>query len=77
MRLKFIQIIMLEDKALATKGPKMRDGRVAFKAKHKGGQIQDRVQKNLVGDTTCSDDSIGPKASRSLMLIEHRLCDLN
>jgi hypothetical protein len=46
MRLKFVQIAMLQDKALATKRPEMRDGRLASKAKLKGGQIQDQVHEN-------------------------------
>jgi hypothetical protein len=53
---------MLQDKALV---------------KLKGGQIQDRVQENSIGDMTCSADSISPKASRSLILIEHRPYHLN
>jgi hypothetical protein len=68
---------MLQDKALATKRPEMRDGRLASKAKLKGGQIQDRAYKNLIGDITCNADSISLKASRSLMLIEHRPYHLN
>jgi hypothetical protein len=76
-RLKFLQIAMLQEKALAAKRPEMRDGRLASKAKLKGGQIQDRAQENLIGDITSSADSIGPKASRSLMLIEHHPCYLN
>jgi hypothetical protein len=39
MRLKFVQIAMLQDKALATKRHEMRDGQVASKAKLKGDQI--------------------------------------
>jgi hypothetical protein len=35
MRLKFVQIVTLQDKALATKRPEMRDGRLASKAKLK------------------------------------------
>jgi hypothetical protein len=38
-RLKFIQIAMLQDKALATKSLEMRDRRLASKAKLKGGQM--------------------------------------
>jgi hypothetical protein len=55
----------------------MRDGRLVSKAKLKGGQIQDRVQENLIGDITCSVDSIGPKASRSLMHIKYHPYHLN
>jgi hypothetical protein len=77
MRFKFIHIAMLQDKALATKRPEMRDGWLASKAKLKGGQSQDRAHENSIGDITCSVDSISPKASRSLMLIEHHPCHLN
>jgi hypothetical protein len=38
-KLKFIQIAMLQDKALATKRPEMKDRRLASKAKLKGGQM--------------------------------------
>jgi hypothetical protein len=47
----------------------MRDGMPASKAKLKRRQIQDRAHEDLIGDITCSVDSIGPKASVSLMLI--------
>jgi hypothetical protein len=77
MRLKFIQIAMLQDKELTTKRPEMRDVWLASKMKLKGGQILDRVQENLIGDITYNADSIGPKAYRSLMLIEHHPCYLN
>jgi hypothetical protein len=40
---KFIQIAMLQDKALATKRPELRDERLASKAKLKGSQMQDRA----------------------------------
>jgi hypothetical protein len=39
MRLKLIQIAMLQDKALATKRPKMRDERLPSKAKLREGQM--------------------------------------
>jgi hypothetical protein len=39
MRLKFIRISMLQDKALATKRPEMRDRRLLSKAKLKGGEM--------------------------------------
>jgi hypothetical protein len=68
---------MLQDKALATKRPEMRDGQLASKAKLKRGQIQNRALENSIGDITCSADSIEPKTSRSLMLIEHHPCHLN
>jgi hypothetical protein len=41
MRLIFVQIAMLQDKALATKRPEMRDERLVSKVKLKRGQIQD------------------------------------
>jgi hypothetical protein len=68
---------MLQDKKLVAKRPEMRDGRLASKAKLKGGPIQDRVLENSIGDITCNADSIDPKASRSLKLIKHRSCHLN
>jgi hypothetical protein len=39
MRLKFIQIATLQDKALTTKRLEMRDRKLASKMKLKGGQI--------------------------------------
>jgi hypothetical protein len=42
-RLKLIQIATLQDKALATKRPEMRDGRLASRAKLKTGQMQNRA----------------------------------
>jgi hypothetical protein len=68
---------MLQDTALATKRPEIRKGRLASKAKLKGGQIQDQAQEILIRDITCSADSIGPKAPMILMLIEHCHCHLN
>jgi hypothetical protein len=41
VRLKLIQIATFQNKALATKSPEMRDGRLASKAKLEGSQIQD------------------------------------
>jgi hypothetical protein len=38
-RLKFIQVVMLQDKALVTKRLEMRDRRLASKAKLKVGQM--------------------------------------
>jgi hypothetical protein len=73
----FVQIATLQDKALAIKRPKMRDGWLASKAKLKGDQVQDRAQKNSIGDIICSADSISPKTSWSLMLIEYRPYHLN
>jgi hypothetical protein len=39
-RLKLIKIAMFQDKALASKRPKMRDRRLSAKTKLKGGQMQ-------------------------------------
>jgi hypothetical protein len=77
MGLKFAQIATLQDKALPIKRPEMRDGRLASKKKLKGSEIQDRAHEHSIGDITCSADSIDPKASRSLMLIEHHPYHLN
>jgi hypothetical protein len=77
MRLKLIQIVMFQDKALATKRPKMRDGWLASKAKLKGSQIQDRAQDDSILDITCSVDRVCPKVSMSPMLIEHHPSHLN
>jgi hypothetical protein len=60
-RLKFVQIVTLQDKVLATEWPEMRDVWLASKAKLKGGQIQDRAQENSTGDITYTADSINPK----------------
>jgi hypothetical protein len=64
-------------KAFVSKRSEMRDRRFASKAKLKGGQMQDRAQKNLIRNIACSTDSINPKASRSPILIEHRPSHLN
>jgi hypothetical protein len=48
VRLKFIKITMLQDKAFATKRPEMRDRRLATKAKLKGGQMQNRAQEDPI-----------------------------
>jgi hypothetical protein len=69
MRLKFVQIAMLQDKAFATKRPKMRDGQLASQTKLQGDEIQDPAQENSIGDITCSADSIGSKASGVLCLL--------
>jgi hypothetical protein len=42
-RLKLVHISTFQNKALATKRPEMRDGRLASKAKLEGSQIQDRA----------------------------------
>jgi hypothetical protein len=77
MRFKFIQISTLQDKALATKRPEMRDGLLASKAKLKRSQVQDQAQEDSIGDIACSADSIGPRASRSPILIKHCPSHLN
>jgi hypothetical protein len=48
MRLKLIQISMLQNKALATKRPKMRDRWLASKAKLQGAQKQNRAQEDSI-----------------------------
>jgi hypothetical protein len=40
MRLKFIKITTFQNKALATKGPEIRDGQLASKVKLKRSQMQ-------------------------------------
>jgi hypothetical protein len=40
----------------------VRDGQLASKAKLKAGQIQDQAQEKLIGDKTCSADSISQKS---------------
>jgi hypothetical protein len=42
-RFKFVKIVTFQNKALATKRPKMRDGWLASKVKLKGSQIQDKA----------------------------------
>jgi hypothetical protein len=68
---------MFQNKALATKRPEMKDTWLASKVKLKESQMQNRVQKDSIGDIARSDDSISPKASRSHMLIEHHPSHLN
>jgi hypothetical protein len=55
----------------------MGDGRLASKIKLKGGQIQDRAWEDSIRNISCSADSIGTKASRSPILIEHHPSHLN
>jgi hypothetical protein len=62
---------------LASKGPKVRDRRLATKAKLKGGQMQNRAQEDPIRNIASGDNSIGPKAPRSPMLIEHCPIHLN
>jgi hypothetical protein len=77
VRLKFIKIVMIQNEALATKMSEMRDRRLATKAKLKGGQVQNRAQEDSIRNIACSANRICPKASRSLILIEHRHSHLN
>jgi hypothetical protein len=76
-RLELIKITMFQNKAFASKGPKVRDRRLATKAKLKGGQMQNRAQEDLIRNIASGANSIGPKAPRSPMLIEHRPSHLN
>jgi hypothetical protein len=55
----------------------MRDIRLTTEAKLKGSQMQNRVQEDSIRDITSSANSIGLKALRSPMLIEHRPIHLN
>jgi hypothetical protein len=76
-RLKFIKISIFQNKAFASKRPKMRDGRLASKMKLKRSQMQNRVQEDLIRNIACSADGISPKSSRSSMLIGHHPSHLN
>jgi hypothetical protein len=77
VRLKIIKIAMFQNKAFASKGTKVRDRRLVTKAKLKGGQMQNRVQEDSIRNIASSANSIGPKAPRSPMLIEHHPSHLN
>jgi hypothetical protein len=76
-RLKLIKISTFQNKASASKRPKVRDRRLATKVKLKGGQIQNRAQEDPIRNIASSANSIGPKAPRSPMLIEHHPSHLN
>jgi hypothetical protein len=76
-RLKLIKISIYQNKASASKWPKMRDRRLATKAKLKGSQVQNRAHEDSIRDITSSANSIGPKAPRSPMLIEHHPNHIN
>jgi hypothetical protein len=76
-RLKLIKIATFQNKAFASKRPKMRDRRLTIKAKLKGSQMQNQAQEDSIRDIISSANSIGPKAPRSPMLIEHRPSHLN
>jgi hypothetical protein len=47
-RLKLIKIFIFQNKALATKGPEMRDKTFATKAKLKGSQVLNRAQEDSI-----------------------------
>jgi hypothetical protein len=76
-RLKLIKIATFQNKVFASKRPKMRDRRLATKAKLKGSQMQNQAQEDLIRDITSSANSIGPKARMSPMFIEHHPSNLN
>jgi hypothetical protein len=76
-RLKLIKITMFQKKAFASKGPKVSDRRLATKAKLKGGQMLNRAQEDPIRNIASGANSIGPKAPRSPMLIEHHPSHLN
>jgi hypothetical protein len=76
-RLKLIKIVMFQNKAFASKRPKVRDKRLATKAKLKGSQVQNRAQEDSIRNITSSANNIDPKAHRSPMLIEHHPSHLN
>jgi hypothetical protein len=76
-RLKLIKIATFQNKEFASKRPKVRDRRLATKAKLKGGQMQNRAQEDSIRDIASGANSIGPKAPRSPMLIEHHRSHLN
>jgi S-methylmethionine-dependent homocysteine/selenocysteine methylase len=76
-RLKLIKIATFQNKAFAFKRSEMRDRRLATKAKLKGGQMQNRAREDSIRNITCIVDSIGSKAPRSPMLVEHHPSHLN
>jgi hypothetical protein len=47
-RLKLIKIATFQNNALASERPEMRDKRLSTKAKLKGGQMQNRAQKDSI-----------------------------
>jgi hypothetical protein len=77
VRLKLIKITTFQNKAFASKRAKVRDRRLATKAKLKGGQMHNRAQKDSIRNIASSANSIGPKAPRSPMLIEPHPGHLN
>jgi hypothetical protein len=77
VRLKLIKISTFQNKAFASKRPKVRDRRLATKVKLKGSQIQNRAQEDPIRNIASGANSFGPKMPRSPMLIEHRPSHLN
>jgi hypothetical protein len=57
--------------------PEVRDRRLATKVKLKGGQMHNRAQEDPIRNIASGANSIGPKALRSPMLIEHHPSHLN
>jgi hypothetical protein len=76
-RLKLIKISTFQNKVFASKRPEVRDRMLATKAKLKGGQMQNRAQEDPIRNIASDANSIGPKAARSPMLIEHCSSHLN
>jgi hypothetical protein len=76
-RVKLIKIATFQNKAFTAKMPKVRDRRLATKAKLKGGQMQNRAQEDSIRNIASGANSIILKAPRSPMLIEHRPSHLN
>jgi hypothetical protein len=68
---------MFQNEAFASERPKVRDKKLATKAKLKGGQMQNRAQEDSIRNIASGANSIGPKAPSSPMLIEHRPSHLN
>jgi hypothetical protein len=68
---------MFQNKAFASKGPKVRDRRLVIKVKLKGGQMQNRAQEDSIRNIASGANSIGSKVPRSHMLIEHHPSHLN
>jgi hypothetical protein len=70
-RLKLIKITTFQNKAFAAKRLKVRDRRLATKAKLKGGQMQNRAQEHSIRNIASGANGISQKEPRSPMLIEH------
>jgi hypothetical protein len=75
--LKLIKIATFQNKAFASKWPKVRERRLATKANLKGSQMKNRAQEDSIRNIASGANSISPKAPRSPMLIEHRPSHLN